>query len=322
MTELRPLFVLSVSRSGSTLLQRVLAAYDEVATTAEPWILMPLLAPLRASLPGGASWQAHTHGALVDFARHLPRGMDDYRAAVREFAMRLYGEAAGTGARYFLDKTPSYYTFPDELIEAFPNGRFIFLWRNPLSIIASLVDTWHHGRFDLHVHRRDLFDGLPKLVAARTRHEGRTTCVRFEDLVAGEEGPWRGLAEHLEIEFRPETLTRFGAIELEGRMGDPTGTRRYATLSTEPLDKWRATLSNPLRRSWCGRYLRWLGRERLAVMGFDLDELLEQLEHARPTLDGLAGDSLSVVKSVGREIAMSRARSTQIRSWRALLTPR
>jgi hypothetical protein len=38
-----PLFLLSLPRSGSTLAQRILAAHAGIATTSEPWILLPYL---------------------------------------------------------------------------------------------------------------------------------------------------------------------------------------------------------------------------------------------------------------------------------------
>jgi hypothetical protein len=31
-------------------------------------------------------------------------------------------------------------------------------------------------------------------------------------------------------------------------------------------------MAGPLRQAWCRRYLRWLGAERLALMGYDHDE--------------------------------------------------
>ena len=41
-----PVFVMATPRSGSTLLQRVLTTYDEVGSTAEPWVLLPPLLAL------------------------------------------------------------------------------------------------------------------------------------------------------------------------------------------------------------------------------------------------------------------------------------
>ena len=43
------------------------------------------------------------------------------------------------------------------------------------------------------------------------------------------------------------------------------------------VEKWKNTLRNPLRKWWIRSYLDWLGADRLAVMGYDLDTLLSDL---------------------------------------------
>jgi hypothetical protein len=49
-------------------------------------------------------------------------------------------------------------------------------------------------------------------------------------------------------------------------------------VSSESLEGWRRTLNNPVRKAWCRRYLRWIGRDRLAVMGYDLGTLIAELD--------------------------------------------
>src|SRR2546423_8677480 len=126
--------------------------------------------------------------ALQDFSDALPGGPDDYRAAVREFALALYRRAGGDGHAYFLDKTPRYHAVAPELVELFEDAKLVFLWRNPLSVMASLLDTFRLGRFEPYNFAFDLFDGVDNLVAARQRAGERAHGVRYEDLVGdGEE---------------------------------------------------------------------------------------------------------------------------------------
>ncbi len=94
-------------------------------------------------------------------------------------------------------------------------------------------------------------------------------------------------------------------------MGDPTGAKRYSTLSSEPEQKWRTTLANPLRRAWCRRYLSFLGPERLATMGYDLDRLLGELDALPPSRDSLATDLRRFVVDVAKEPIRVRARTQQ-----------
>jgi hypothetical protein len=275
---MQPVFLFSLPRAGSTLVQRILGAHPDVATASEPWLLLPFLYALR----GDGALAEYDHAAaamaLQDFTAFLPRGQDDYRDELRHCAMRLYEKAARRDARYFLDKTPRYHLVADEIISAFPDGKFIFLWRNPLAVAASVVDTFGRGRWNVYEFNVDLYAGLDALVAAYQRHKDRAFALRYEDLIADGAKAVRGLQEYLELPPCESLLDAFPRVELRGRLGDSTGTKQYAQISAEPLDKWKTTLRNPLRRRWAWRYLRWIGPERLATMGYALDGLLRELD--------------------------------------------
>lgn len=314
-----PIFLLSLPRSGSTLVQRVLGSYPTVATAAEPWMLLPLLTPVTPVPVMAGSWDRTISGALQDFNSQLFNGESEYLAAVRDAALRLYASAAPAGARYFLDKTPPYHHIIDQLVRTFPSARFVILWRNPLSVLASIIETLSDGRWDTHQYRGDLFHGIANLTAARTRYADRIYSIRYEDLLDGNAG-WRALMSHLGIPFEAESLTRFQAVELPGRMGDPTGVHAYTSLSQDPLEKWRSTICNPVRIAWSERYLRWIGRERLALMGYDFDELVTDLHRTPATRSGMAADLKEVAKSVARDVVRHRVANDRIAgSWRALL---
>ena len=73
-------------------------------------------------------------------------------------------------------------------------------------------------------------------------------------------------------------------------MGDPTGTKRYDALSTQPLEKWKRTLTGPVRKRWCRHYLETIGERRLALMGYDLGELLRSLDETANGQGHVASD--------------------------------
>lgn len=285
---IQPIFIFSVPRSGSTLVQRVIAAHDGVATVSEPWILLPYLYTLRSRGVTAEYEHELMVTAIEDFCKRLPEEGEDYRAELRDFVLRLYEKAAGTEARYFLDKSPPYCLIAEEIIRLFPEGKFVFLWRNPLSIVASIIETWQQWHPTL--YRSDLFIGLPRLIAAYRAYGAQTHSVRFEDLANGDTDQWKALLDYLGIEFEPDALSRFSRIELNGRMGDPTGVKRYSALSSEPQEKWKSTLGNPLRKEWCRRYLRFLGNERLAVMGYDGERIIRDLNSQPTSISGLMPD--------------------------------
>jgi Sulfotransferase family len=308
MPPLRPIFLFSISRTGSTLIQRIIAAHEGVATASEPWLLLPHAYTLRARGVDAEYVHPLLVTAIEDFCVTLPEGGEDYLNEIRDFALRLYREAAGEEATHFLDKSPPYCLVAEEIIRLFPEAKFVFLWRNMLSVTASMIETW--GPWRPNFMSSDLFLGLPRQIAAYEANRERSHAVRFEDLVGGKEEAWRGLMDYLEIPFEPASLTSFAEVELVGRMGDPTGRRRYSALSAEPQGKWKRTLANPLRRAWCRRYLRYLGAERLALMGYDLEEMLGELDAQPPAAEHLLGDLRRLAKDVVTEPIRVRTRKT------------
>jgi hypothetical protein len=304
---IQPIFIFSTSRSGSTLVQRIIAAHEGVATVSEPWLLLPHLYALKKD--GIIAEYVHPLmvTAIEDFCETLPDGQEDYRHELREHILRLYRKAAGDDARYFLDKSP-YYLVAEEVMRLFPEGKFVFLWRNPLSVIASIMETWEHVEWHPTMFRTDLFLGVPRLISAYLANSARACSVRYEDLVGGDHAHWSALMTYLGMEFDPGALDRFSDVKLNGRMGDPTGVKRYAKLSTEPTHKWKGSLSNPLRKAWCRRYLRFLGNERLAVMGYDGDEILRELNEQPTTTSSLVPDLGRLIADVAKEPVRVRMR--------------
>lgn len=278
MTDLciKPLFIFSLQRSGSTLTQRILAAHEDIATASEPHILLPHLYSLK---PHDVYAEYAHHGtveAIRDFCQQLPNGTDEYLIEIRDFILRLYAGVAKKEAKYFLDKTPIYHLIVEDVIRLFPQGKFIFLWRNPLSVASSFMKSWAGSRWTLYKWRIHLFKGLANLVAAYEKYANQACAVRYEDLIANPEQEFQRIFTYLELPFDLEVLTQFTNVKLN-KLGDQSNRDLYQTLSKEPLEKWKGVMVNPLRKAWCQRYLRWIGQERLAVMGYNLNELLAEL---------------------------------------------
>lgn len=286
--------------------QRVLATHPAVDTAAEPWILLPLLYSCRRL--GAYAEYGHKLAvdAIEDFADGSPGGKVAYLQELREFVLRLYAHRTKPGARYFVDKSPRYHLIADDLFGLFGDGKFIFLWRNPLAIVASIMETWAKGRWNLFEYDVDLFDGLASLVDAQARHAERAISIRFEDLVSGDRSTWKRLFKHLDLDLDESKLLQFQGVKLDGRMGDLAGSQAYSSLSVEPIMKWKSVLGNPLRKSWCRRYLKWIGRERLAAMGYDIDRL-------RGELDKLPVTSRYLLSDIGRLLLGIAIKSLELR---------
>jgi len=97
-------------------------------------------------------------------------------------------------------------------------------------------------------------------------------------MILNPEQSLKGVFDYLELSFDPVILDGYSKIKLHGRGGISNyNNLEYQTMSLDPIAKWRNVITNPLRKMYCRRYLRWIGQERLAIMGYDLDDLLNQL---------------------------------------------
>lgn len=274
-----PLFIFSLPRSGSTLLQRVLAGHPQVSTAPEPWLLLPLAAMSGADdLRVYANYSQKTAQlAIDDFVARLPGGRDALKLAVRRMVQDLYDQVPSHGARYFLDKTPRYFLIIDYVLEVFPEASGIVLLRHPLDTLASAITTWGGDRLWLHHALVDLYRGPSCIQRAIARHGKRLLIVHYEDLVRSPETECARICSHLDLAPVPEMLGEAGSAAIAGRMGDPTAQRSDTRISPDSVGRWRSCLGTPLRRWFARRYLRKLGPEVISAFGIDLDALDREL---------------------------------------------
>lgn len=278
------------------MLQRILAAHDRIETTTEPWLLLPQFYVFRPERAASEYGHRLCSTAIGEFVAGLPDGEASYRRAINSFASQLYREAAGPSARYFVDKTPIYSLVVSEIMETFPEAKFLFLWRNPLAIVSSLITTYGRDRFNIVRFKLELFNGLDNLLQANRSHEGTSFALRFEDLTERPSVVLPRVFEFLELPYDESVQQEFSRVSLDGVHGDHTGSVRYDKLSTEPLDKWKNVLTNKLRKRWSARYLRWMGEDRLCAMGYELNELMQDLENVPGSRDHLAADAYTYAK--------------------------
>lgn len=255
------------------------AGHPAVATHTETWAALPLVYQLRSS--GVRSEYSHrlARVALLDVIESLPHGHEDFREAVRKYLLHLYQQLSPPGVTYFLDKTPRYSLITDELRKLFPAAPLIVLWRNPLAVLASSVRTWHDGRWRLANVWIELTEGLDRLLLLARTAPPNALFLRFEDLLLDPQSTLERVFSHLQVDPSASNVSSLRDVRLTGRHGDHTGTERYSRVSLEPLRGWVQEYNTPFRRSFARRYLHRVGAENLRLMGYDMDELYEDIAH-------------------------------------------
>jgi tetratricopeptide (TPR) repeat protein len=124
----RPIFILGMPRSGSTLVEQILASHPAVAAGGEVWMFQ--------SAATGA------FGPLEDFdPARIPA---EHRGALLGRIAERYLSALGSlapGAQRITDKMPSNFAFAGLIHLAFPNARIVHTRRNALDIGLSCFST-------------------------------------------------------------------------------------------------------------------------------------------------------------------------------------
>jgi len=269
------IFLISQPRSGSTLLQLMLSGSPEIATTAEPWIaLHPIFALHDGAIdPTYGANIAKT--ALLEFLKESGVGIEFYHKQISSLLLALYNQAINhQGKRYFLDKTPRYYNIIDDLYELFPQAKFVILFRNPLAVLNSVLNTWVKDDYSLLANNfDDLMIAPHKLVKFSTKHQEISIKVQYEDLVTTPEAVIKEVCQFLGIEYSENMIAYGERLNPGWKFGDQVGVRKSTRPNFESLNKWKNAFESPQAGLLAISYLESLGPKLMKEMGYEYAEL-------------------------------------------------
>lgn len=278
------IFLISQPRSGSTLVQRILAVHPDIYTTSEPWLMLHPHYALRSDGYRAEYNEELARKAMEAFLQVIPKGEDEYIKGVRRMYSYLYESAlAGSGKRYFLDKTPRYYLIIPELFRTFPKARYIILFRNPLAVLCSVLKTWvKEDWFSLSGAKNDLIRA-PRLLLGGLGLLGKgVVVIHYEPLVENPGGEVKRICDLLGLDFVPEMI-EYGRLNLpHWSLGDAEGIYQHAQPATENIQKWVKMLADPQVWRLANDYLELLGNEIVEEIGYPYQELRQLLEMHRP----------------------------------------
>jgi hypothetical protein len=222
---LRPLFVLSVVRSGSSLLYALLNQHSQIALLYEadlPTMRLFLWGQFRN---GGwrERWEfwnqgPSRHGITIE---SLPANVSDVWEATR---LAYQSVARRKQATIWGEKSPFWHDCALQIAEKFPDARFIFLWRDLRGVMGSVAQA---AVTDLAFSRllarpAKVLLGNEKLRQAcdslkaqrRLVHE-----VNYEDLTSNTSDCMRQMCKFLEIPFEDKIMSLDGSDRSAVRSG-------------------------------------------------------------------------------------------------------
>lgn len=211
-----PVFIVGMPRSGTTLMRGAVEAYPEIAIAPEThflnfWVPRSGKTELESRGDFDHFWAAFVGSRQFEQLGLPPAEVRDTilsagRPSFRTvFATVLRAYAEKAGKRRWGEKTPLHHLHIGRLLEWFPDGRIIYMLRDPRAVVASLQDApWAAPGLELHACRwRDSVR-----VLAHWESDPRVCVVFYEALVTEPAAAMRKVGECLGERFDPALLTR------------------------------------------------------------------------------------------------------------------
>lgn len=249
-TQNRLIFVGGCPRSGTTLVQNMLDCHPEILGGPEFLHLVDVIR-LRSTLLASVSrgW-IDLFCSAEDVDRHI-------RSLIENLLLPF---ADARGATLLSEKSPDNILVMSELVELFPDAKFICVVRDPRAIVASLLAVGRKARSKgerpapftadvqsaIHYADRCLREGFKAAAAA----PDKVYLVHYESLVTQPEQEGRRLCAFLGLDWC-ESMLRPGEKKHLGEAAITVNSKElwydlesyYANPNTASVDKWQSGLA-------------------------------------------------------------------------------
>ena len=247
----RPLVLLGVSRSGTTLLRVVLDRSSGIAIPDESFFV-PLLARRHGRRIDAASFLDDV--SRIPTIREWNVGVDDVAPRVRDgmstgdaIAAIFESYAANAGKSRWGDKTPMYMRHLGLIDGLFADAQYVHLVRDGRDAALSFLEmpegtftrTWAHpttaAQFAC-LWRKEVTAArtLGRRVGGQRYHE-----LRYEDLVADPERAVRAICAFADIPYEPAMLDYAGSVDVSSKPHQ----QRLLRPPTSGVRNWREDMS-------------------------------------------------------------------------------
>ena len=224
-----PIFIVGLPRSGSTLVEQILASHSQVEGTAE----LPILGRIAESIGRYRTDETRYPEAVRDLRDKDLRGYGkEYIEQSRRFRM--------TDKPLFTDKLPNNYPLMGFAALILPNAKIINARRHPFDSCLGAYkqlfgagQTFTYDMLEL-AHYYQQYDAMMKHWHAVL--PGKVLDVHYEETVTDLEGQVRRILDHCELPFE-ESCVRFHETERAVKTASSEQVRQ--PIYTSGLGKWR-----------------------------------------------------------------------------------
>lgn len=281
------LFIVGCPRSGTTLLQSLLASHSQVQSFPESQFFLylfstdkaqqltesrfetrwtrPLLKLAARKLIFGkalARLRSHLHQFLqdidqLDLEQQLPKtAIATKRQYTRAFFSLLDQATQRQQRSMWLEKTPQHLYYLDYIAQQLPDAQFIHLLRNGADVVASLYDVrqrypeqWPDEPADVKLCTARWLRDLR--ISLRYQHQPNHHFICYEDLVADSAQALQLLCQQIGIIYEPTMLDGYQQ------------TAQQVRLDSEP---WKNSVHQPIQNQNSTKFIQLFNAEQQAYI--------------------------------------------------------
>jgi hypothetical protein len=223
-------FLVGFPRSGTTMLEQILASHPDIEAMAERSCLVD-------------SQDAFT--IPMDGLDRLATLDGDSAGTYREsYWARVAEEGSTPSRRVFVDKMPLYSVFLCLVAKLFPRAKILFALRDPRDVVLScfrrrFVMTQQMYELTSLESAANYYDGVMRLADIYRERLGLEILdLRHEDLIADLEGETQRLCDFLGVTWNP-AMEDFAHTATTRSVNTPSGPQLARGLSTQGMGQWR-----------------------------------------------------------------------------------
>ncbi len=210
---MKRIFLVGAPRSGTTLLQSLLAAHPEIISFPESKFFQYLLYnKFVKKFPARLSAFFKDEINRPEFLENFDNSQST-DVKVSWFVGVLDSLAAEKQKSIWLEKTPEHLYFIKDIERFLPDAKFIYIWRNPMDTIASLHEVtrkspelWGDG-WDLNHCIKRWQEGV--LTSYSHVHNSNHKLVKYENLLENKTKFIAEICDFLEIEYDSKILVDY-----------------------------------------------------------------------------------------------------------------
>ena len=198
-----PVFIVGMPRSGTTLIEQILATHEQVfgadELTTLPRLKRKIFGPDFPDVAGSIDWAMSKERLSLLAASYINES-------------RQYIDKPTNHYRYLIDKLPGNFVFSGLITMAMPNARIIHCRRNPIDTCLSCFSKYFVSGQSFSYDLSELgryYRAYEQLMAHwhNVLPASNFIEIRYEDMIADTETEVRRLTNFLDLDWDPALLT-------------------------------------------------------------------------------------------------------------------